>query len=524
MKRHITPLNIIFFLEIIVVVLASLGLVSREAVLVWTGLAVFYMIFSPPEDGLWLVIASIPLFVALPLGENFDTMANWRVLVAVLFCCLFFKRGISFNLAKKEDRLELKENLKHYYGLDVLVLAFLAWGLFSLVAAEYPVLVIKKFLFLVNVSFLFLIVRNLARSKEGIIRVWRAVATGGAVVLAVAALQALAVLVVPLASFWQFWADKVSRVFYGDALAHLLSFANTWFAYYENNPPTLRLFSVFPDSHSFALFCVLLVPIFLGLAFHFQNQRGRYRFYWFLAALALGGVAMSGSRGAWVAAVPPIIAAVYFYLRKKDSAFLKKIFVSLALFVVLFAASSLLWPPTLYVFEAWQEGRGLGAAFSFFERARSISDFDEISNKGRLEIWQKTFSSIAQRPLLGVGWGNYAEVLDEDVSVAKKGASAHSLYLDVAAEIGIPGALILIVLFGNIFYAAWLVWRSQAEPLFRFFGLVFGVYLIWVVGYGLFDVVLLNDKVLLLFMVSLATLFGLRNLIFNPEKLSRSEK
>jgi len=523
-KKYFTPLCLIYISEIVAVVLASLGFAPRETILFWTGLAIFYILFSPLEDSLWLIVASIPLYVALPLSDSFDTMANWRILLIVLSICLFLKQGFSLkNLVKKDGWLKIKENLRNFSWFEASVAGFLFWGLLSLLVANYPVLVLKKFLFLINIFLLFFVIRKVAKTKEAIIKIWQAAATGGSIVLAVALCQIIAVLIIPLASFWQFWANKISRTFYGNELAHLLSFSNTWFAYYKNNPPTLRLFSVFPDSHSFALFCVLLVPIFLSLAFYFRNQEKIYHFYWLLTALALGGVALSGSRGTWVAVIPAILVALYLYLKKIDSFFLNKILKTFFLFIVLFTIISLFWPPTLYLFEAWQEGKSINASFSFFERARSVSDFNEISNKGRLEIWQRTIHSIARHPLFGVGWGNYAEVLDENISVAKKGASAHSLYLDIAAEMGLPGLFFLIALFYYIFYTAWLVWHSQNESFFYFFGLFFGVYFIWVSVYGFFDVVLLNDKVLLFFMVLIASLYILKNFIYSEKTVYQKD-
>ena len=115
MKKYITPLNIVFALEILVVILSIFGIAPREAILVWTGIAVFYMIFSPVEDALWLVVASIPLYAALPISENFDTLANWRILILVLFLCVFFKKGISIGLFKNAaGQWRIKENIKHY--------------------------------------------------------------------------------------------------------------------------------------------------------------------------------------------------------------------------------------------------------------------------------------------------------------------------------------------------------------------------------------------------------------------------
>ena len=71
-----------------------------EASLFLTGLLIFYFIFSPIEDSLWVFIASIPLFVALPITENFDSMANWRILLAIMFLVLVFRSGPSITSIK----------------------------------------------------------------------------------------------------------------------------------------------------------------------------------------------------------------------------------------------------------------------------------------------------------------------------------------------------------------------------------------------------------------------------------------
>jgi len=115
--------------------------------------------------------------------------------------------------------------------------------------------------------------------------------------------------------------------------------------------------------------------------------------------------------------------------------------------------------------------------------------------------------------------GNFVTVIGQDVDAVKKGASAHNLYLDITAEIGVPGLLILLLMFADILRTSWLVWRQAAESHFKLFGLLFGLYFVWILGYSFFDVVLFNDKVLLFFMVGLATLYSLRNIIFNPEKI-----
>jgi len=518
-KKFFTPLNIIFVLEVIIVVLAAIGLLPREAILVWTGLAIFYMIFSPPEDSLWLTIASIPLYAALPIYETFDTFASWRILILVLAGCLFFKNGLSsLGLKKTTDGHWNFRSILSGSSLKWWVAGFLLIALCSFGVAYYKIIAFKKLIFLLNIFILFWVVKNLTRRPEDIFRVWQAALTGGVVVAFVALVQFLVVLFIPLYNFWEFWAGKVILAFYGEGLANLLSYSNTWFAYYSVNPPTLRLFSVFPDSHSFAMFNILLLPISLALFLYYKDSRRWNIFLKIMIGLSFFGIVMSGSRGAWLSIMPVFLVASYFYRQKIDEVLVKKSLKTLILFIIFFVLS-VGYPPVLYTFQSWQTGNSASSTFSFFERAKSISDLDEVSNKGRLEIWGASWRSIATHPLLGVGLGNYVVVLDEKVSAAKKGASAHNLYLDFASEIGIIGALFLIGIFADILYASWLVWRRSKELHFRFFGLLFGLYLLWVLGYSFFDVVLLNDKVLLFFMVGTATLYSLRNMVADQKKI-----
>jgi len=517
MKKYLTPLNIVFTIEIIIVVLVSLGLIPREAVLALTGLIIFYMIFSPVEDSLYLTIMSIPLFVALPITESFDSMANWRILTAVLFLCLFFKKGISAAIIKGPDgRYYLKEKFKHY-GIEYLFLWFLILAGLSIFVAGYKILAVKKFLYLGNILVLFVVVRNLARNKEVILKILKSAAVGAGAVIAVSSVQLIIGLFVSLYDFWQFWAGKVIAAFYGQNLSGLLARSNTWFSYFSDKPPVLRIFSVFPDSHSLAMFSLFSLPVFLALAIFYDSQKGKKIFFWILAGLALLGAVLSGSRGVWLSFVPVLALAIYLFFRKKLASVLtKKALAGLLLFAAVFLISSF-YAPLYYKAQSLQ-GRIDKEALSLFSRAKSISDLDELSNKTRLQIWGVSLKSIAAHPFLGVGLGNYVIVLNEDASAAKKGASAHNLYLDFAAEIGILGALVLVLIFGEILRISWLVAKYAEDPHFKMFGLAFGLYFLWAMIYSLFDVVLLNDKVLLFFVVGAAALYSVRGMTADVEK------
>ena len=465
---------IILAVEILVVILASMGIVEREAVLVMTGLMVFYFIFSKVEDSLILFILSIPLFTALSIG-NFDSMANWRILLAALFLVWFFRKikdkPISSVIRNIVSGL-LKSRLAVFVGIFLLI------GLLSLFAATDIVAGIKKILFLVNIFLLFPIIADIAKDENQRLRIIKSGAAAGIISLIVGYSQLIFVFLKPLYIFWQWWAKNVISVFYGNNLSELLAKSNTWFSYYADSPPTLRIFSVFPDSHSFALFVII------GLIF-FSYLLLRNKKLWFIIVLSFLALVFSGSRAVWISAAIPFLAVLYLLTFKKQKVF-KQFIVMLIIFVLAFPVSSLILSKSYL---------GGGDSTLAFKRAKTIADLEELSVKSRIGIWNASFQSILKHPIIGVGIGNYPIVLDEDISAAKKGASAHNLYLDVASEMGLVGLIVLLLIFWQIFKT------SLGRPIFAFF-------ILWILIYNLFDVVLLNDKVLLFFMVVLALLYA----------------
>ena len=510
--------NIVIILtEAAAIFLMAFNLLPRKAGLFLTGILIFYFIFSPLEDSLWVFIASIPLFVALPITERFDTMANWRILLAVLFLVCLAKAGFFNSFRMKFSGWKLKEKFEHY-PVESLTVVFIFIGALSLLAAEDIWLGTKKLLFLINIFLLYVVIRNLiARNKEIVFKIFSAIKVTIGLTLGIGFSQLALVFFVNLHQFWHLWDRHIINVFYGQNLSDLLSYSNTWFSYYSYQLPTLRMFSVFPDSHSFAFFCVLALPCFLATVFlRPRENREKAVFYYFFLIACLLAIIFSGSRGAWVSALiscliflliillywSPTVRAWTNFLKpryaKKWSQQIQLILGTLIIFFILFPiASAILFMPQ-YI----QLGQEAISDFSLFERARSIIDLAELSVKSRLEIWRRTIDSIVIRPILGVGLGNYSLVLNEPLSTARKGASAHNLYLDVAAEIGVFGLLILLVIFGYILKDAWQVFIRQGKSFFGVWAGFFLLALIWIFSYSLFDIVLFNDKVFLFFMVN----------------------
>jgi len=421
-------------------------------------------------------------------------MANWRILLAILFLVWLIKNP------KNTSMLYSMKVVKKKVKSGFFVILFLIIGALSLFTATDIVVGIKKILFLINIFLLFVIVKDVGRDKIKRLKIIKAGAVAGIISLIIGYFQLILIFLTPLYNFWQLWARNIISVFYGINLSKLLAVSNTWFSYYPDNPPTLRMFSVFPDSHSFALFTIISLIFFVVLLLS-NKQKSKF---WFIIILSFSALVFSGSRGIWLSALIPfgIILVLFIYKNVGHStshinvgsrvSHIIRFFISfLLIFIVAFPISSLV------LSQSRQDGANGTLAF---KRAKSVIDMDELSVKSRVGIWKTSFQSVLNHPMLGVGIGNYPVVLDEDISSAKKGASAHNLYLDVASEMGLLGLIVLLLIFWQILKIAVISSRHRTFPI------IFIFFFLWILAYNLFDVVLLNDKVLLLFMTALGLL------------------
>lgn len=523
MSKNKLSFLIVFLVEVLAILLAVFGILPREVILISTGIMVFYFIFSKTEHSLILFIVSIPLFAAMPVTESFDTMANWRILLAILFLVWFFKKGYIKQIFKGgfccSPKIKIKSNLVKW------VIVFLVIGALSVFVATSPIAAIKKLLFLINIFLLFPIIKDTAKDEKEKMRIIKAGATALMIVLVIGYLQLISVFFAPLYDFWQWWAENVTSVFYGSNLSELLKVSNTWFSYYADSPPTLRMFSVFPDSHSFAMFGIigLIFLTFLAKQIHelLSGFRARKRAgsptlvggakgetpsearwdsrgkrkglgIWLCIVLSFLALMFSGSRGVWLSAVFPFLVVIFLFISRKEK-ILKPFLMMLIIFALAFPISSLV------LSQSYEDGEDATLAF---KRAKSIADMEELSVKSRMGIWKTSFQSVIEHPLLGVGIGNYPVVLGENISAAKKGASAHNLYLDIASEMGLLGLAAFLLIILSIFK------KIRKEIINnKLYAIYFLFFFGWILIYNLFDVVLLNDKALLFFMVATGLLY-----------------
>lgn len=150
--------------------------------------------------------------------------------------------------------------------------------------------------------------------------------------------------------------------------------------------------------------------------------------------LTLIGILLSQSRGVWIAIFAACTIVLFLHGRRKAIVFL-------ILLIVI-----------------------TGTLFSFSDtlRHRVTSIFTSIyteneqgSTGGRLEIWKGSLLLFREKPILGVGYGDFRQNIKRLVDEKKLGdvsyiVHAHNIFLQVLATRGIIGFIILLSLFTSL--------------------------------------------------------------------------
>ncbi|MEA2098193.1 MAG: O-antigen ligase family protein [Patescibacteria group bacterium] len=574
-------LKTIFLSEFILVFAMAIGIVPQEFSYLIIVLLVASFIKLNILESLKLFILSIPFFVALPANVFSDSMSIWRLLIFVLVvkvchsvrqladsesinnkdlsCFQFVKQrmrrmGRNNGYIQKilnpqtggQNDIKQDDKINKLFFLTILFFIIVA---ISLISAQDIGSGIKKMLFLLNIFLLFPVIIFVIKKESDLIEILKAIFCSSFIIVFIGYFQFILTFFITLSQFWYFWTDNVIKAFYGQNLSHLLNYSNTWFSYYEIYPPTLRMFSVLPDSHSFAMIIIISIPVILSAIFFCKGRQKNYASI--ILIFFLLAIFFSGSRGAWVGSIFSLLAGLFLFLSssvkaknnsrfkktrliisefvnllkskvgfnfntKNDSKYYSRLITfSILLFFILMPISSLI----LRQNQEAQLGRRSSSLssdsesrFSIFERAFSITDFSETSNKGRLQIWQETLVSISERPFLGVGFGNFNYVLGENSSALKKGSSAHSIYFDIAAEIGIFGLIIFLLLIAEILKVAYELYFKMEKKYLKIFTGSFFIYFVWICAYSLFDVVIFNDKVLMTVVIMIGVLYSIKRI------------
>lgn len=208
--------------------------------------------------------------------------------------------------------------------------------------------------------------------------------------------------------------------------------------------PFLRAYGTFGQPNPFAGYLNTVVPVAVGLVlarWRFGDAVDRRLAALAVLALALGGPAlvMSMSRGAWlglaVGLLVMLVAAGHVGRRALAVG-------GFGILLVVFAGSLDLLPPTLVA-------RIITAVESFgiFDARTVLLTNENFAVVDRMAHWQAAWEMYRAYPVFGVGPGQYPTFYPEfrlplwpDPKV-----HAHNFYLQTLAELGMVGALALLV-------------------------------------------------------------------------------
>ena len=498
---------------------AGMAILNWPGFLIWLnlGLLLGFILLSPVYESLLLLILSIPFYVAVP-NSRFDSLSMWRILFFALFLVwlvrdkkLFFK-GVALDNteeAKKHSRI-------HFLPWDKYLAWFLAVGLIAaLLFGSFRWEAFKQVVFWLNIYVLYLVMVNTLRGKQQIFELIRYVIWSLAIIVTLGFAQLFGTFLANLNTFWVYWAVNITKLYYGASFAQTSLFSNSWFSY--SGGTELRMFSIMPDSQSFAYIC--LIALCMGTALTktvFQKIR---KWLWSGIRFAALGLILSGTRAVWVGMVAPFLAVAVAYRKNFQKHLAEKYLWPFIIIFALFAASPLINQGLSYLHvENFQE--------NFLMRAQSIYNINESSNQGRIAMWKSSAEFFITHPW-GVGFGNfllsinppqngesYSHLGDEinvRYNLPAKYVSAHSLYLQILVETGLAGFLLFMAFWFCVIKYLWKFIKNyeKTQDFLIYFVAQALLMVLWILLAAFFDITLLNDKVLMYFFINL----GLAGLI-----------
>lgn len=405
---------------------------------------------------LLFLAAYLPWQVALNPSEGID-LASGRVLVLLVFL-LWVAESL------KNKKLVIKKTVQ-----TGLVASFLFLNLVSVVAAKNTEWSSRKLLFLFSLFPLYFVASAMLKNKNKIVAISKVLVFSGAAVALVGLIQFFSQFIFGLEQVYAFWASNVIAPFLGKTFSEAVLQNPSWLVNISGKT-YLRATATFPDPHMLSFFLGLIIPIAVAL-FLLENKK---TLYGLLVVLLLFCDLATFSRGGYLGIFAGVLAATFCYWNKIQKKHKTYLIAGVAIFVL-----SLFIPNPVS------------------QRYFSSFNLKEGSNKGRIETWQKALDVIAGHPIIGVGIGNYPLEIKATANY-REPIYAHNTYLDIAAETGIPNALVWIGLLSSAIIS--FLKKSKESIIFS----AFAISLIIFSAHSLVETAIYSPVVLTLFLIILS--------------------
>jgi O-antigen ligase len=515
-KTNLTIFLLVLW-QLISVGLIGTGVWTLDVVWVNFILISVFIVCLSPMNAIGVFLVSLPFMLVLP-NPWLDNFPMWRPLALLLFLVISIKY---FYSETKQNNLwtVITEVWKTKVAVwDKWLAALFLLACLSLLFSRFPQHGLKQIIFVVNAYVVYIAVRLVVNS-ENFHPLLKYLKASLFLTIILGFAQYILTLFAEPYYFWQYWASLISSSYYGQPLADVLVYSNSWFSS-DSGGKALRMFGILQDTHAFGVVAIFGLAIHLifsrikdsGKAFLASQGFG----YWFGLAMLCFAVVASGTRGIWIAMFVPVVIALFLLWRYKVKLLTLLPLISYGLVIVLFILSPFITMGLNFL-------RVVNQDDNFLNRAASIYDLSENSNAGRIEIWKSSFS-YATSHLTGTGYGNFivsmfpndqsssyeqlANQENDRYNLPEKFITAHSLYLHLLVELGILGLLLFLAVCISL---AWQILQKLKSANFelslRNLVLInFGLAVAWLLAYGIFDVTILNERVLLYLMIILAAI------------------
>ena len=267
--------------------------------------------------------------------------------------------------------------------------------------------------------------------------------------------------------------------------------AVTGFVYLRNGSSSIPSVSQWGGLHQTGMVLLVALPFPMAVALAAQS-RWRMLSGGMVSAALLGIGYANGSRTG-VLAMAVVIAAMGLavLLRRGSGPVVRKALVAAVLVVV-----------------------GLGLAYLIFSNNSSMPAVTSLTGD-RGPIWTAAAMMTIDHPWLGVGPGNYPSMMDNGEYAVRylpwyPGAQggidqAHNMLLQASAELGVAGALVLLLLWRSMIVSCLRAWASDCVPLIALgTGGAMSAYLLRSMADSFMDILMAPDRTRIL----IALFFG----------------
>lgn len=356
------------------------------------------------------------IFIALlliPFQFSLGSLGESDLPIIRIIIPLAFLAWLGSGLVRKNLRLPAPLTL---FALT----SFLLWVVLSVSWALNPAWASGKIVFWLNFFPLFFILASLFQNEDTRKSALQGLVWGGGLISLVGIIQFMAQFIIPTPLLITLISQSLT-FFLG---IHFATAVMQYPSFFVNigGVTFLRAFAFFPDPHIFAYYTAMLTPLAGYLALRAQSSRWEK----VLPGILLLAALLTFSRASYVAllVVAGLFLATTFWKYKKNLS------VPLVLLVIGLAGILAVSPAAPRLMSSFSEEDG-----SVQERSR---------------LWQEAITNIQERPLLGVGLGNYP-LLVKPSADPREPIYVHNLYLDIAGEVGLIGLALFLLFIASCF-------------------------------------------------------------------------